>query len=303
MPFTMVHGNGGLLTTMGDMLTWNAALTAGTIPGGQAAVRQLEQNGKLNDDSPIDYALGLSVIRYRGTREVSHGGATAGYRTFLARWPDRALSVTAFCNAATANPQRMARQVADKLLHLPASETAPGPTVEVAPDELLALVGSYRDSTTDDRMAVAVKDGRLTAAVVGGPSFTLTSLGGMRFWNEVTGELRFERGAADWRVVRYDDAWRRFDREQAVVAATVPLSDFVGSYRSEELDEVFDIRLEQGRLTFVRSEASIPLVPGYRDGFFGAGRGFRFIRDGSGKVQAMLINAGRVRRLRAERVP
>ena len=26
MPFTMVHGNGGLLTTVGDLLTWNSAL-------------------------------------------------------------------------------------------------------------------------------------------------------------------------------------------------------------------------------------------------------------------------------------
>ena len=38
MPFTNVHGNGGLLTTVDDLLRWNEALTKGTIPGGAALV-------------------------------------------------------------------------------------------------------------------------------------------------------------------------------------------------------------------------------------------------------------------------
>lgn len=302
MPFTMVHGNGGLLTTMDDMLTWNAALTAGTVPGGMELVRQLEHTGTLNDGSPITYALGLTVSRYRGTREVSHGGSTAGYRTALARWPDRALSVAVFCNAANANPQRLARHVAEKLLHLPPAEAAPGPTVDVPTDVLQSLAGSYRDTTTDDRLTLAVTEGRLTAAAFGGPSFPLTPLGGMRFWNEVTGEFRVERGPSDWRVVRFDNAWRRFDRELPVAAAAVPLPDFVGRYRSEELDIVFDVRIESGRLMIVSPDATFPLMPAYRDGFAAAGRTFRFLRDATGRVNGMLINAGRVRHLRADRL-
>ena len=89
MPFTNVHGNGGLLTTVADLLRWNEALTKGTIPGGAELVTLLETPGKLNDGSPIEYGLGLGVGTFRGLRAVTHGGATAGYRTYLARWPTR----------------------------------------------------------------------------------------------------------------------------------------------------------------------------------------------------------------------
>ena len=89
MPFTMVYGNGGLLTTVPDLLRWNDALSAGTAPLTREVVSQLETRGVLTDGSTLTYALGLVVDDYRGVKEVSHGGATAGYRTFLGRWPDQ----------------------------------------------------------------------------------------------------------------------------------------------------------------------------------------------------------------------
>jgi CubicO group peptidase (beta-lactamase class C family) len=85
MPFTNVYGNGGLLTTVGDLLLWNENLDTPRV-GGEALVDQLQTRGRLNDGSEIEYAQGLVVTTYRGVREVSHGGSTAGYQTFLARF-------------------------------------------------------------------------------------------------------------------------------------------------------------------------------------------------------------------------
>ncbi|MEW5918767.1 MAG: serine hydrolase domain-containing protein, partial [Gemmatimonadota bacterium] len=48
MPFTMVHGNGGLLTTVGDLLRWNDALDAGLL-GKPELTKLLETQGKLTD--------------------------------------------------------------------------------------------------------------------------------------------------------------------------------------------------------------------------------------------------------------
>ena len=80
MPFTNVIGNGGLLTTVGDLLIWNDNLDRPRI-GGQDLVDGLQTRGRLNDGFENEYAQGLTVTSYRGTREVSHGGSTAGYQT------------------------------------------------------------------------------------------------------------------------------------------------------------------------------------------------------------------------------
>ena len=84
MPFENVHGNGGLLTTVGDLLRWNENFAVPKV--GDAAFLAEEQTpGRFNDGKPHDYAFGLYVRPYRGVDEVSHSGSTAGYRAFLTR--------------------------------------------------------------------------------------------------------------------------------------------------------------------------------------------------------------------------
>lgn len=91
MPFMNVYGNGGMLTTVGDWLKWNAMLDTRSM--GAAFVEALETTGALNDGRKITYALGVVVTSERGIRKVSHGGSTAGYQTFLSRYPDLKLSI------------------------------------------------------------------------------------------------------------------------------------------------------------------------------------------------------------------
>jgi CubicO group peptidase (beta-lactamase class C family) len=303
MPFTMVHGNGGLLTTVDDLLTWNAALSSGTIPGGQDVVEQLETPGRLTDGSAIGYALGLGVGRYRGLRQVSHGGATAGYRTYLVRWPERSLSVAVLCNAASANPDRLAHQLADRLLGLKEGEEPPSPPVAIAPAELAPLAGVYRDTTTDQTVTVGVEDGALTVSG-GGPVASLTHLGDFKFWSPLAGEYRFERAGSGWRVVQFADAWRRYLPNQRPDSAAIEPADYLGRYRSPELEVTVEIAQQNGRLTLRRRpEGTVPLTPIYADGFGGPGGTFRFDRDRRGRVTGFRVFAGRVRALEFERVP
>ena len=103
MPFTNVIGNGGLLTTVGDLLMWNENLDHPRV-GGQELADRLQTRGRLNDGFENEYAQGLTVTQYRGMREISHGGSTAGYQTFLARFPDHRLSVAVLCNTTGTNP-------------------------------------------------------------------------------------------------------------------------------------------------------------------------------------------------------
>ena len=67
MPFENVHGNGGLLTTVGDLLKWNENYVQPRI-GTAALVAEQQKVGKFNDGKDLDYALGL-YVRPLGRRE------------------------------------------------------------------------------------------------------------------------------------------------------------------------------------------------------------------------------------------
>ena len=109
MPFENPHGHGGLLTTVGDLLLWNAAMDARRL-GSPDVSAAMEVTGVLRDGSPITYASGLTMGNWGGTREIGHSGATAGYRAHLARWPSVQASAVVLCNAGSANATFLLRE-------------------------------------------------------------------------------------------------------------------------------------------------------------------------------------------------
>jgi CubicO group peptidase (beta-lactamase class C family) len=171
MPFENVHGNGGLLTTVGDLLRWNENFVSPKV-GGAAFVAEQQTPGRFSDGRPHDYALGLYVRTYRGVREVSHSGSTAGYRAFLVRYPDQRVSVAVLCNAANANPTQYARAVADA--YLGSAFTAPAPAAAAAgrgaqpsaaftpaDADVSAYLGRYRSDEAEAELVVAFERGDL----------------------------------------------------------------------------------------------------------------------------------------------
>jgi len=304
MPFTMVYGNGGLLSSIPDMLKWNDALTAGTAPLTSDVVKQLETPRPLTDGSESNYALGLTIDTYRGVREVSHGGATAGYRTYLARWPDKGLSVAVWCNAGSADAGGYAHQIARIVLGLPAEESPPGPVVAVGAADVALLAGMWRDSA-NDRILNVRADGAELSVSGGGPMQKLTSLGAGKFWNPVTRVLDFEGKGSSLRLVERNNGVHRYSRMEAADTVGVRLDDFTGKYRSDELLVTFTLGVKDGKL-ILRPPLDPPLTlrPVYRDGFSAAGGGptVRFVREGSGRVTGFRVFAGRALDVRFRKI-
>ena len=104
MPFENVHGNGGLLTTVGDLLTWNENLVTPKV-GNAQLIAEMATVGQFNDGKPLDYGLGLFVEDYRGVKNVYHSGSTAGYRAHLNRFPGARRSVAVLCNGRMVTPR------------------------------------------------------------------------------------------------------------------------------------------------------------------------------------------------------
>jgi hypothetical protein len=96
------------------------------------------------------------VRTWRGVREVAHSGSTAGYRAYLAHYPDYGLSVAMQCNAANANYVVLGRRVAALFLadrlqpeEAPAEQAATArPVYAVPPATLARLAGRFFDAET-----------------------------------------------------------------------------------------------------------------------------------------------------------
>src|SRR5688572_21476977 len=165
MPIMNVVGNGGMLTTVGDWLKWNAALDAKTL--GAPFVEALETQGVLNDGRKISYALGLDVGSYKGIKEVAHSGGTAGYQTYLARFPEKKLSVAAMCNGYPPSSGDVVYSVVDEILgpFPAAAEQKAGLTL--SEDQLKKYVGTWKNEKTRNANQIALDKGELK--INGGP--------------------------------------------------------------------------------------------------------------------------------------
>lgn len=314
MPFTNMVGNGGVLSTMSDLLRWNENLDHPVV-GGQSYVNEMQTRMRLTNGRMISYALGLEVVDYDGIREVSHSGSTAGYRTFLARYPDQHVSVAVWCNYAGANPTALAHQVADLVLVKQPLTTAQSQAthVDVPPALLDKWTGTYRDPHTDQTMTLVSAQGGLTTvssrgAAGGGPNtraVRFVPLGGPEFTIPL-GRAVFSGspGHRTFMLVRTDGDTAHYEEVRSA-PASLPATDYVGTYASDELDVRFTIASRGGKLYLQRRPyEEFELRPVYADDFqSGGGLGtLRFARGRDGRVTGFAFYAGRVLDVRFAKV-
>lgn len=298
MPFENVHGNGGLLTTVGDLLKWNENFVSPRV-GDRAFVNEEVTVGRFNDGRAHNYALGLFIGTHKGVSDVNHSGATAGYRAFLARYPDQHTSVAVLCNAATATAEAYGRAVSDVYLGDSLKPSAPlKAAVNLSDSEVAAATGIFRSTLRGlpFRMVRENDNLRVEAGPVLVPvSATRFTTPGNDVW-EVDG-----RGGA-----RLTDAFGTSETfERAAPPKTTPqeLAEFTGVYVSDEAETTMSVAVQGTSLVLRRRPgATIALTPVYADAFRGGQVGLViFRRDPSGRPSAFSIVQDRVWDLRFTR--
>jgi CubicO group peptidase (beta-lactamase class C family) len=305
MPFENVHGNGGLLTTSEDLLLWNENFIHGKV-GGPALIEALLRPGRLNDGREIEYAGGLFRLTYEGLQEISHNGATAGYRAYLGRFPEQQLSVAALCNLGNTDPEALARRVADLFLtgKKPAAAAAPSaPTVELPAEEIASKAGVYRNLRTGEALRLEVKEGKLHTARGRLLSPLSTSLFLLADFDVKLDFITGPNGTTGLRVLHPDGDIVPYERAAEGASTTAQLAEYVGEYRSDEAEVAYRIVMEDGKLVIKGGpDISAPLTPLYADAFQ-AGDEFlvRFTRNGNGKLSGLTLGFDRVRALRFDR--
>jgi CubicO group peptidase (beta-lactamase class C family) len=301
MPFENVHGNGGLLTTVGDLLKWNANLDA-PATFDRAFVAEMERSSRLANGRETHYGLGLFLGTYKGVREVYHSGSTAGYRAFLTRFPDQRVSVATLCNVTAAPAETYAHQVAELLLGGVLRAETPLPAVTLSAQELGSFAGLYRSRKRGVAARVAVGQDTLRLTP-GGP---LVAQSGTTFLTAAGAEVSFapgEGGTMTMRVVGPNGSEEVWERVPPAKPTPAELSELAGTYTSADAETTLTVVVEGDALRVkMRPDRVETLSPLYADAFDGPLGVVIFRRDARGRVVALSVVQDRAWDVRFERV-
>ncbi len=298
MPIMNVYGNGGMLTTVGDWLKWNAMLDSRSM--GAPLVEALETVGVLNDGRKITYALGLDVGTYKGLKEVSHSGGTAGYQTFLARYPERKLSVAVLCNGFPPSSGDVVHSIVDEILGPFPDGPKPPEGISVPEDQLKKYVGIWRNEKTRNANRLSVDKGELK---LNGTSLRPMADGSFMLGSSRVTFVTDKDGRPTVAEINNDGATTRLTTQQEWTPTASELSAFAGDWYSEEAGATFKFAID-GDKAFIkqRPTTTFPLRPLYKDHFGAQGFIVWFSYDGSGKVDKLHVGGSRLRDIVFERV-
>ncbi len=294
-------GDGGVQTSIEDLTLWAANLGSGTV-GGRSMIETMTTPARLSDGAPLDYGLGLTLDSYRGLKVIEHGGAWAGYRAMLMRFPESDLSVLTLCNIGSADTETLSRAVADEALRALGVAAPPAPSPKApqgAAEDLGRFAGLYVNEHLGETLQILATGGLLQiedsgqsialAEVGAARDATTESREGPRF-KTVDGEREIafrkdgtEASVSSWRTGGHPAA---FLRARAVGA--VSRDGCAGVYDSDELGPAWTVADQDGRLALRwpggDDEPLVPLLPDLFDSGFGV---VRFVRDPAGHVAAL----------------
>jgi CubicO group peptidase (beta-lactamase class C family) len=308
-------GATSLHTTVEDLQLWDENFYHPRV-GGSAFPEQMLERGKLNSGEQLDYAFGLVIGKYKGLRTVDHGGADAGYRSDLTRFPDQHFSAAVLCNSAETNPSGLGRQVADILLakdfkaveSTPRKESATSAGLTLTPEQMTAIEGLYWNRENDGFERIVLKGGNLEIAFGSDEVHPLKLAGESRFhiagvpWGDQL-EIHFVAATAE-KPRHLEQSFGSakpdiFETATAYQPSASDLAEYAGAYVSEEIDPVYRIVLEGGKLSLARLKHKPEMLdPTVRDVFTVDTGTVRFTRDANQHISGFVLNAGRIQNFR-----
>jgi CubicO group peptidase (beta-lactamase class C family) len=311
-----VVGGGGIYSTVEDLAKWVGNFDHGRV-GGPEVLKQMHEQGVLNNGKTNRYAFGLAIDEYKGMKMVEHNGAFAGYRSEIIRFPDQKLGVVLLGNTSAINTSQLTRQVADIVLlgrtsqepkELPKQKSSPHPVARVDTASLDAYCGEY-ELKQGVTITVTREGDRLYAKATGLPRIELSAETENTFFiQEDESRVLFERderGQVD-RLTLQEKSGTHVGRRIIPLRAE-ELTGFVGDYSSDELGTTYTILVKDGKLLAQhRRHGDIPLMQtSVHDQFFGEvwfPFHVAFTRDVRNQVTGFKLTGERSRNLRFERM-
>ncbi len=310
-PFSSIFGSGGLLTTVSDLLLWNQQFEH-PDKRWRTMFDALQKPSSFKNGRVHNYGLGLSIGNYNGMTEIAHGGATAGYRTFLARYPEYKISIALLCNVSSVNTGVLTHQVVDVIKGN--HNTTKGFTHTTSSSVELSekYVGLYKQANNEFLLRITRKEKKIllqnpmnptTQATVSLISPETFLFGDMRYTfvlDTVSSRVNMViRNAKDTTQPQ-----QIYQKVQEYQGNQQGFEGYTGKYYSSELDFHHTIILENGALFLqMRPPRKEKLTPTYPDAFVNDHVGYiRFIRNVQGQILSYGLTNGRAWNMKFSKV-
>lgn len=283
MPFENTYGHAALLTTVADLSIWNQSWLKGRLGKDLNELRL--QKGKVLNDIEIPYAAGVFVEQYNGFTQISHSGATAGYRAWLAYYPEIDLSIAYISNDGSASTTGTGRRLIEIFAGKEDKTTSTNlEEVDIATFE--DRLGLYKDRNSYSLVELKLNEGDL---LLNGKE--LMALKGDTL---VRGESKyFFKGANLFQATTTNPI--SYERVREVNPDEMELKEYIGKFSSEEAASDLEIQIKDGELVSKLTPSSEEkLKPAFTDGFNTHSRKlYTFKRNSGGKVTGIFISVPR----------
>ena len=117
-PTSAVLGDGGIYSSVEELVAWDRALDTHALVG-ESTQRLAWTAPALPDGTSSRYGFGWFVDDDGGRLRLSHHGETSGFTNAIVKYPEQRLTVIVLTNRAGGEPWRLAQRVADLWLGTP----------------------------------------------------------------------------------------------------------------------------------------------------------------------------------------
>ncbi|HVW12627.1 MAG TPA: serine hydrolase domain-containing protein [Mucilaginibacter sp.] len=301
-------GATSLFTNVDDMSKWLMNFYDHKV-GDQKDIQQLTQKAVLNNGKVQGYAMGIAVDDYRGYQLYSHGGADAGYRTFVGVLPEVKMGFIVFCNLGDSDPQGKARQIADLFIpdHSP-KKTAQKKKYTDQDQAILADTASLKlfmgDYISDDgiHFGYRIKNKKLYWVAPNGNNNLLVKAAKDTFEIFSQPEVKFSFSVNARKKTVVDEFWpnnhRLLVKYDTTSKPDKALLAYTGKYYCPELDCSYSIVLKDHHLVLTNAKYDDTPLKLYGDDLlhdnFWWMDNLSIVRNAQNKITGFEINSGRV---------
>ena len=306
-------GDGAIQTNCNDLLLWDKNYYDPKV-GGQDFLKLITTTGTLSNGEKLNYTLGLFKDDFYGLELFHHGGAWAGYRAELLRFPQEHFSVICLSNLASFDPSRLSLEVAkiylsDKLKKKDKVEITKS-TKSLNKESIQSYSGHYHTIYNDMLREVSVEGNKLfyvrnssnktELIYIGNDEFIIKDNGfHMKFIrsknNEVSAISVLGGGIKPITLNRYSPA--NFVKTESL--------DLSGHYFSDELNRNCDIILSDSSLiAIIEKQDSTSMSTVTKDSFIDESNSvsIEFARNQNQKIEGFYVTVSRVRKIFFKRI-
>jgi D-aminopeptidase len=301
-------GEGGLTTTVEDLLIWSKHFDTPVL--GKTLPTELAAAAPLTGGHDNRYRRGIAVGDVRGFDTLGHGGLWPGFRTEFLRVPAAGLTIVVIANLGTIDPWRLAHTIAADAL---AGDKRLKPALApITQDEIKPIAGTWFNAAEPSLFDLAWRNGEAVVMQNGMPFVLARRAGGWFGAERGSFEFMLKPGKGGLQVDL--GAGRVMTFAKVTKRKAVPVA-IEGIFSSPDTGAAWHIRrggsdftmavygpLVSGGAAWTLAGIDADTVEVISPGaWIKATQLAHLERDKGGKITALVVSTGRIKKMRFER--